>query len=344
MRYASPRTIAAHGSRVVRATAAIYTRLIENGLVSANAVDTDAHQTASGAMDHARDSKTPDSACLTAWHGGVTFALYPPTPFGLDLGAEDYHLLLAYDAGAIDLRVKGGPTLRRSLRPDELVVSAAGSSFAARYVAPLEFLVVTIPADRGRTVAQQSGLGPGWALADTPGWRDPSVAVLGPEMRRVRIAEGLPQAAYLAALADVLLARLMLSLAQRPPHLAAHALAPVVLARVVEHIEAHLDRSLSVADLARVASRSTGHFARAFARTTGDPPLRLLMKRRVCRARDLLSGTTLPIAEIAMRTGFSSQAHLSTVFAKQVGLSPAKYRNSFQREEAFGHDATANLE
>jgi AraC family transcriptional regulator len=36
------------------------------------------------------------------------------------------------------------------------------------------------------------------------------------------------------------------------------------------------------------------------------------------------------LAEIAAETGFSSQAHLSTVFRKQVGTTPGQYRDAFR--------------
>jgi AraC-like DNA-binding protein len=42
----------------------------------------------------------------------------------------------------------------------------------------------------------------------------------------------------------------------------------------------------------------------------------------------LLSG----LAEIAARIGFSSQAHLSTAFARKVGTTPARYRAAFRAD------------
>jgi AraC family transcriptional regulator len=282
-------------------------------------------------MTDDRDPETPEApACLSAEHGGATFALHPPTPFALAMVPSGCLLMIAIGTGALDLEMDRTPRLRRLLKPDEVVLAPAGSHFAARHVAPLEFLIVTLPSKRIGELAQRAGLGANWSPPDMPFWRDPCVAVLGAEMRRAMIAEGLPMAGYLAALADALLVNLITDVSRQQVEPPPDALAPAVLGRVVAHMEANLAADLTVADLADVAGFSTAHFARAFAHTTGDPPMRFLMKRRLCRARDLLSGTRFGIADIAVKAGFASQAHLSTAFARHVGLTPAKYRASFR--------------
>jgi AraC family transcriptional regulator len=86
-----------------------------------------------------------------------------------------------------------------------------------------------------------------------------------------------------------------------------------------------------VEDLAGLAGLTRSHFSRAFQRMTGDPPRRFILKRRLCRARDLLSAAETGIAEVAARSGFSSQAHLSTAFRQELGTTPARYRAAFRR-------------
>lgn len=58
------------------------------------------------------------------------------------------------------------------------------------------------------------------------------------------------------------------------PAPAAQALSPRQARRVREHIEAHLDRDLSMADLASVAGLSLSHFRALFGRSFGAPPHR----------------------------------------------------------------------
>jgi AraC family transcriptional regulator len=98
----------------------------------------------------------------------------------------------------------------------------------------------------------------------------------------------------------------------------------------MQYIDAHLHERISAEVLAQMAGLSRSHFSRAFQRMTGDPPQRFILKRRVCRARDLLSGGDAPIAQIAFRSGFSSQAHLSAAFREDVGTTPSRYRAAFR--------------
>jgi AraC family transcriptional regulator len=51
------------------------------------------------------------------------------------------------------------------------------------------------------------------------------------------------------------------------------------------------------------------------------------MEARVTRARDLLA-SRLSIAEIAYRCGFSHQEHMTRLFGRQLGVTPAAYRKS----------------
>ncbi|EJK80645.1 DNA-binding domain-containing protein, AraC-type [Rhizobium sp. AP16] len=104
-------------------------------------------------------------------------------------------------------------------------------------------------------------------------------------------------------------------------------LTPWQLRRARDTINARLDRDVSLAQLASDCGLSTSHFARAFARSTGIPPHRWLMQRRVDRAKELMRKGT-PLAEIALMCGFSDQSHLTRVFSQSVGLTPGRWRES----------------
>lgn len=93
-------------------------------------------------------------------------------------------------------------------------------------------------------------------------------------------------------------------------------------------LEAHLSENLSLGDLAASCSLSAAHFARAFRRSTGMPPHRFLMERRVSRARELLVHTSLPLSDIAILCGFADQAHLTKVFRRVLGVTPGSLRPS----------------
>jgi AraC family transcriptional regulator len=93
--------------------------------------------------------------------------------------------------------------------------------------------------------------------------------------------------------------------ARREP---AAGLSPRQLRRVIEHIEAHVDGRLALAELAAVAGVSASHFKALFKRSTGLPVHQYVIRRRVERARLLLQERATTIADVAAQTGFANQS------------------------------------
>ncbi|MCL6638119.1 MAG: AraC family transcriptional regulator [Firmicutes bacterium] len=96
-----------------------------------------------------------------------------------------------------------------------------------------------------------------------------------------------------------------------------------------EYIEAHYAEDVSLKQLARVANLSPFHLIRVFAGEVGIPPHAYLTQVRVGRARALL-GRGLPIAQVALETGFADQSHLHRHFKRIVGVTPGQYSNFVQ--------------
>jgi AraC family transcriptional regulator len=108
-----------------------------------------------------------------------------------------------------------------------------------------------------------------------------------------------------------------------------HALRPRTLRRVIDQIEGFIgDAGLSVETLAATAHLSPYHFSRAFKATTGEPPHRFILRRRVARAKLHLAEAEATLADIAYACGFSSQAHFCGVFRRLTGMTPKQYRGT----------------
>jgi AraC family transcriptional regulator len=98
------------------------------------------------------------------------------------------------------------------------------------------------------------------------------------------------------------------------------------LRRVVEHIEANLHRNPSLSELSALAHMSAFHFARRFKQSTGMPPHRFVVRRRIEHAKALLASNGAPIALVARRVGFRTPGHFTTVFRRTTGMTPRAYR------------------
>jgi len=272
----------------------------------------------------------------TAW---TVFSLHPPVGFALENADQRYRCLLPFGSGTCDLALGDAPLLRRRLRASSTIFVEPGLRLTLRSVEPVEFLLLSIDPDQVRRLADAAAAGRAWQTRTLLDHHDPALRALGTEMRRALLADALPLPPYLQSLADALTLRFLCHfLGEIKTANSGETLSPALLARIVRHIDAHLAEGLTVAELAGMASLTRSHFSRAFQRVTGDPPQRFITKRRICRARDLLSSDDGSLAEIAALIGFSSQAHFSTVFRKEVGTTPAQYRAAFRSRRSEASD------
>lgn len=91
-------------------------------------------------------------------------------------------------------------------------------------------------------------------------------------------------------------------------------------------IEATLHEPLTLSTIAHAVGVRPHVLATAFRQRFGVPLHQYVIARRVERAKTLLREADLPIAAIAVEAGFASQSHLTTVFRRSVGVTPAAYR------------------
>jgi AraC family transcriptional regulator len=105
-------------------------------------------------------------------------------------------------------------------------------------------------------------------------------------------------------------------------------LSPERLQRVRDYVDAHLDDDLSLTVLADIACLSPYHFSRSFKQATGVGPQRYVIQRRLEPAKRLLRQSHQPLAWIAQEAGFFDQSHLTSVFRREMGMTPGRFRAS----------------
>ena len=95
------------------------------------------------------------------------------------------------------------------------------------------------------------------------------------------------------------------------------------LDRLVHVVEKHPG---SIDAMAGAAGMSKYRFIRTFRSATGLTPWRFLTRRRINRAKQLLTDTALSIKEISYKLGFSDPNYFSRLFHKEAGVSAKEFR------------------
>lgn len=104
------------------------------------------------------------------------------------------------------------------------------------------------------------------------------------------------------------------------------ALAPWRVRKVIAYMHEKIGETVTLPELARVAGLSTSHLSHGFKASTGEAPMGFHLRLRVARALELLAAAEMPLAQVALACGFSSQSHFTTMFRRQVGVTPGRWQ------------------
>jgi AraC family transcriptional regulator len=103
-------------------------------------------------------------------------------------------------------------------------------------------------------------------------------------------------------------------------------MAPRLLRRVLEFMNANMDKQIGLKDLADCAGLSLSHFSFQFRASTNQSPHQYMLRLRVERSKELLADSRLSVLDVGLEVGFRNQQHFATVFRNSVGLPPSVYR------------------
>jgi AraC family transcriptional regulator len=114
--------------------------------------------------------------------------------------------------------------------------------------------------------------------------------------------------------------------AEQGPHAA--ALSAKDQKRLASYIHDHLDEDLGLTTLAELVGMKPRQFSARFRNAFGATPHQYVTRARLQEGARLLATGRHAIAEIALRIGFSSQSHFTTVFRRTFGETPKRYTNA----------------
>jgi transcriptional regulator GlxA family with amidase domain len=103
------------------------------------------------------------------------------------------------------------------------------------------------------------------------------------------------------------------------------------LRRALRFIRDNLDSKLNWEQIADAVGLAPFNFGRSFKLTTGLTPHQYVIRCRMRKAMSLLASSDQSICDIALDVGCSCQSHLTTLFRKHAGTTPAAFRLASRR-------------
>ena len=98
---------------------------------------------------------------------------------------------------------------------------------------------------------------------------------------------------------------------------------------IVRYMQEHLSEEISLTVLAEEFHLSAQYISQLFKNEIGVNFLTYLTSIRMEQARKLLLSTSLSIAEVSEKTGYSDYRVFTKVFKKIEGVTPSQYRQNF---------------
>ena len=278
------------------------------------------------------------SSVDVGWDGLLAEAFHEPMELKDWLTAAQPDLSLVLFAGGamrLEQRRAAGPWKGLHVRQGDLILTPQGAppyevrwqSLTAR---PTQTLHLHLSKDvLARTAEEVAGLDASrLEVVGRPSLQDPLLMQIGFALWR-ELEQRAPAGKLYAQTAAQMLAVHLLrhytagGAAIKEP---ARGLTQQHMQRLVDFIQAHLAQDLSLESLAQQTGFSPYHFARLFRQTTGESPHHFVLRQRIERAQRLLKKRDLPLALIALESGFANQSHFTQVFKRYLGLTPRAYR------------------
>jgi AraC family transcriptional regulator len=254
-------------------------------------------------------------------------------PYEANFGAIQDHMVILHLDGPVTVeRRLGGECERRRIERGGLFILPGGMDFGVHLEGSLETLHLYLRRDVVEEVAEEFACANRYEVEIIPrlGDHDPLIAGLGSAVFDLLRSSDISAPIYVDYLTRALAAQLLTRHSSRQVQKAASAGAGLErgkLKTVMEYIEDNLQEPISLDELAQLCGLSPSQFARRFRASVGKPPHQHLIGARVERAKRLLRKGE-PIVEVALSCGFAHQEHLTRIFKRETGCTPAVFRRA----------------
>ena len=97
--------------------------------------------------------------------------------------------------------------------------------------------------------------------------------------------------------------------------------------RIVQYINANIDRELTLASLAKVVFLHPNYLSNLFKNETGESLIDYITRIRMEYAKELLLSNLYTIKEISQKTGYNDPKYFAKTFKNTTGVQPSQYTN-----------------
>jgi len=101
---------------------------------------------------------------------------------------------------------------------------------------------------------------------------------------------------------------------------------PTSVSLALNYMNRHVEKNLTLADIAKRSGLSVFHFSRLFSKSMKTPPMTFFQRQKMTFARNLLANSTLQVKEIAAILGYQDPWYFTAQFTKYEGMPPREYR------------------
>jgi AraC-like DNA-binding protein len=104
--------------------------------------------------------------------------------------------------------------------------------------------------------------------------------------------------------------------------------AEAIATQICKYIDAHYNHNISLEDLSEIVYVSPYHLSHIFKMRMGISPIQYLISVRIEKAKAMLKGTNMSIAEISCAIGYPHANYFNEIFKRATGVTPGRFRKS----------------
>ena len=195
----------------------------------------------------------------------------------------------------------------------------------------VQAFILAIPPEHLQSIALSDGLSPPSELQARPTFQNAIIQSALARLAASQAAYGITHSLEAEVAARSLIIRLVEILRGAPPdwHADSSVFDSRTMGTITDYVDAHLQRLVSLDELALLPGMSASHFAKKFRQSAGLSVQRFVNRRRLRAAMPMLETGSIPLSQVALTLGFSSQSHFTRSFGEMTGMTPARFRRQF---------------